>query len=148
MVNQFLMFVAATTDPPPLVTLLQRDGYFYVTQGEKTLANQTHTGDFQSQHPTLRPADAAPGTLQAMATSASDMRGRDMCAGGIQARDVFVAALQSLCSTRFMLSCCRGTARAHALPKKCFPRFQFLPPPLPPLPLQLPAATVVSHPFR
>jgi hypothetical protein len=24
--------------------LLQRDGYFYVTQGEKTLANQTHAG--------------------------------------------------------------------------------------------------------
>jgi hypothetical protein len=81
-----------------------------------------------------------------------------MCAGGIQARDVFVAALSSLCSTRFTLSCCRGTARAHALPKKCFPRFQFLPPtappppppppPSPPLPLQLPAATVVSHPFR
>jgi hypothetical protein len=51
MVNQFLMFVAAITNSPPLVTLLQRDGYFFVTQGEKTLANQTHTGDFQSQHP-------------------------------------------------------------------------------------------------
>ena len=27
-----------------MLTLLQRDGYFYVTQGEKSLANQTHAG--------------------------------------------------------------------------------------------------------
>lgn len=28
--------------------LRQRDGYFYVTQGEKTLVNQTHAGVCQA----------------------------------------------------------------------------------------------------
>jgi hypothetical protein len=34
-------------------TLLQRDGYFYVTQGEKSLANQTHKGELE-ESPTPR----------------------------------------------------------------------------------------------
>lgn len=51
----------------PVLRLIKRDGYFYVTQGEKTLANQTHAG-----------------TMRAMGSSSAEMRGRDMCAGGIQ----------------------------------------------------------------
>jgi hypothetical protein len=73
---------------------LQRDGYFYVTQGEKTLANQTHAGGHPAPlrvpiklrtHMFLFIAQrCSAGTMRAMGSSASEMRGRDMCAGGIQ----------------------------------------------------------------
>ena len=43
-----------------MLTLLQRDGYFYVTQGEKSLANQTHAGgQRRALCVLLRPPDSA-----------------------------------------------------------------------------------------
>jgi hypothetical protein len=57
--------------------------------------------------------------MRAMASSASGMRGRDMCAGGIQALALALLVGGTLrCS-----SCCRGIERARVLRRKFSPRF-------------------------
>ena len=51
-VLSFCVVLRVTLAFPPRSRLLptppQRDGYFYVTQGEKSLANQTHAGDLKN----------------------------------------------------------------------------------------------------
>ncbi|EKX44483.1 hypothetical protein GUITHDRAFT_139723 [Guillardia theta CCMP2712] len=47
--------------------IIARDGYFFVMQGEKTLPEKIH-----------------PASMQFLGFEANDLRGKDMCAGGIQ----------------------------------------------------------------